>query len=122
MSYVEFLLDLLNNPERSSSILSWHLIPLVLSKHCYSNFAVVVAVAVAVIVLAPMHESSSHVSFCDLFFRIDGYRMNIETLDFLYARHRAVSNPWRLETFWSIVYTEIVSLLVLDVIVLMEYL
>ena len=81
MSYVEFLLDLLNNPERSLLILSWHPIPLVLSKHCYSNFAVVVAVAV--IVLAPVHESSSHVSFCDLFFQIDGYRMSIETLDFL---------------------------------------
>ena len=80
MSYVEFLLDLLNNPECSLLILSWHPMPPSLSKHCYSNFAVV---AVAVIVLAPVHESSSHVSFCDLFCRSGGYRMSIETLDFL---------------------------------------
>ena len=80
MSYVEFLLDLLNNPECSLLILSWHPMPPVLSTHCYSNFAVVAAAA---IVLAPVHASFSHVSFYDLFFRIDGYRMNIETLDFL---------------------------------------
>ena len=80
MSYVEYLLDLLNNPERSLLILSWHPIRLVLSKQCCSNFAVAAA---AVIVQAPVHASFSHVSFCGLFFRIDGYRIDIETLDFL---------------------------------------